>query len=180
MIKVRLSYDDELTAHEVGFLRAKELASTANHPSRYDRDLNYHEYISQLSEAVGSEIAVAKYFDLTDFKPTHGTFKREADVGAGLEIKWTRWRDGHLIIHQSDRMQDIAILVTDRSPIYYLKGWIPISEAKTSRTYKRSEKNWWINQADLRPMENFLRSNYATALHAKLPDMQEEALSYNH
>ena len=166
MIKVKLSYEDEVTAHEVGFLRAKELASVANHPSRYDKGLNYHEYITQLAESVGSEIAVAKYFDLTEFKPTHGTFKTQADVGSRLEVKWTRWKDGHLIIHQSDRIDDIAVLVTDRSPVYYLMGWIPIKQAKTSRTYRRSEKNWWINQADLRPMEDFLRSDYAIALNA--------------
>ena len=164
MIKVRLSYEEEVTAHEVGFLRAKELASTANHPSRYDKDLNYHEYIGQLAESVGSEMAVAKYFDLTDFRPTVNTFKNQADVGSRMEIKWTRWRQGHLILHQSDRLEDIAVLVTDRSPIYYLMGWIPIKDARVSRTYRRSEKSWWINQADLRPMEDFLRSNYANAL----------------
>jgi len=164
MIEVRLSYEDEVTAHEVGFLRAKELASTANHASRYDKGLNYHEYIAQLSEAVGSEIAVAKYFDLTDFAPTHGTFKRQADVGSRIEIKHTRWRDGHLILHKSDRIEDIAILVTDRSPKYLLVGWIPIAVARTDRTYRKSERNWWVNQADLRPMEDFLRSDYATAL----------------
>ena len=73
MIRVTLTHSEEITAHEIGFLRAKELGSTANHASRYDRHLNYHEYIAQLSEAVGSEMATAKYFDITDFKPTHGT-----------------------------------------------------------------------------------------------------------
>ena len=164
MIAVKLNYNEEVAAHEVGFLRAKELASVANHPSRYDRGLNYHEYITQLSEAVGSEMAVAKYFNLTDFKPSHGTFKNSADVGKRLEIKWTRWKDGHMIIHHSDRIDDIAILVTNRSPAYYLIGWIPVKEAKVNRSWKESEKNWWVNQGDLRPMEDFLRSEYAAAL----------------
>lgn len=164
MIKVRLNYNEEVTAHEVGFLRAKELTSVANHHSRYDRGLNYHEYIGQLSESVGSEIAVAKYFKITDFEPTHGTFKNEADVGSGIEVKWTRWPEGHLVLHSSDRTDDIAILVTNHSPTYYLVGWIPIKAARTDRTYKPSEKNWWVNQRDLRPMEDFLRSSYATAI----------------
>ena len=164
MIKVRLNYNEEVTAHEVGFLRAKELTSTASHSSRYDRGLNYHEYIGQLAESVGSEIAVAKYFKLTNWSPTHGTFKSVADVGTGIEVKWTRWQDGHMILHQSDRMEDIAILVTNRSPSYYLVGWIPVAAAKTSRTFKASEGSWWINQNDLRPMEDFLRSSYASAI----------------
>ena len=164
MIKVRLNYNEEVTAHEVGFLRAKELTSTASHSSRYDRGLNYHEYIGQLAESVGSEIAVAKYFELTDFTPTHGTFKTRADVGSGIEVKWTRWKEGHLVLHQSDRMEDIAILVTNLSPTYYLVGWIPVRAGKTTRFLKPSESNWWINQKDLRPMEDFLRSSYATAI----------------
>ncbi len=164
MIRVRLTYNDEVVAHETGFLRAKEIASTANHSSRYDRDLNYHEYIAQLAEAVGSEIAVAKYFDLTDFKPTHSTFKTTADVGERLEVKWTKWRDGHLVVHSSDRDSDIAVLVVGRSPEYYLAGWLPVANAKVNRFWRHSEQNWWVTQSNLRPMEDFIRSiHYATA-----------------
>ena len=153
-----------MVAHETGFLRAKEIASTANHSSRYDRDLNYHEYIAQLAEAVGSEIAVAKYFDLTDFKPTHSTFKTTADVGERLEVKWTKWRDGHLVVHSSDRDSDIAVLVVGRSPEYYLAGWLPVANAKVNRFWRHSEQNWWVTQSNLRPMEDFIRSiHYATA-----------------
>ena len=161
MIAVRLTYAEELEAHEIGFIRAKELAATADHESRYDRGLNYHEFIAQLSESVGSEIAVAKYFNLTDFKPTHASFKTEADVGKSIEVKHTRWKDGHLVVHKSDRIEDIAILVTNRSPNYYLAGWIPVRNARVDRNYRASENNYWINQADLRPMEDFLRSQYA-------------------
>ena len=165
MIRVRLTYNDEVVAHETGFLRAKEIASTANHSSRYDRDLNYHEYIAQLAEAVGSEIAVAKYFDLTDFKPTHSTFKTTADVGERLEVKWTKWRDGHLVVHSSDRDSDIAVLVVGRSPEYYLAGWLPVANAKVNRFWRHSEQNWWVTQSNLRPMEDFKRSIHnATAI----------------
>ena len=153
-----------MVAHETGFLRAKEIASTANHSSRYDRDLNYHEYIAQLAEAVGSELAVAKYFDLTDFTPTHSTFKTTADVGERLEVKWTKWRDGHLVVHSSDRDSDIAVLVVGRSPEYYLAGWLPVANAKVNRFWRHSEQNWWVTQSNLRPMEDFIRSiHYATA-----------------
>ena len=164
MIRVRLNYADEVVAHETGFLRAKEIASTADHSSRFDRDLNYHEYIAQLSEAVGSEIAVAKYFELTDFTPTHSTFKAAADVGNNIEVKWTKWRDGHLVVHNSDRDTDIAVLVVGRSPEYFLAGWITVNAAKIKRFWRHSEQNWWVTQSNLRPMEDFIRSGfYATA-----------------
>jgi len=160
LIRVRLNYADEVVAHETGFLRAKEIASTADHSSRFDRDLNYHEYIAQLSEAVGSEIAVAKYFELTDFKPTHSTFKAAADVGNNIEVKWTKWRDGHLVVHNSDRDTDIAVLVVGRSPEYFLAGWIPVNAAKIKRFWRHSEQNWWVTQSNLRPMEDFIRSGF--------------------
>lgn len=162
-IRVRLTLDEEVTAHRVGFERATAIRGTANHSSRYDRGLNYHEYIAQLSESVGSEMAVAKYFQITDFAPTVNTFKTQADVGSRLEIKHTKWMDGHLVVHHSDRIDDIAVLVVGRSPEYWLAGWIPVADAKHKRFFVESEKNWWISQRDLRPMTDFLRSKYARA-----------------
>lgn len=162
VIRVRLSYAEEVEAHQIGFQRATDLSSTANHSSRKDTALNYHEYIGQLSEAVGSEMCVAKYFNLTDFKPSVNTFKTVADIGSRVEIKWTRYASGHLVIHQSDRIEDIAVLVIGRSPEYYLAGWIPIKDAQAKRYWRSSEQNWWITQTDLHPMDNFLRSSHAT------------------
>lgn len=162
VIRVRLTYEEQVEAHSVGFQRATDLASTASHTSRKDITLNYHEYISQLAEAVGSEMSVAKYFNLTDFKPTVNTFKSAADIGSRVEVKWTRYATGHLVIHHSDRIDDIAVLVVGRSPEYYLAGWIPIKDAKSKRYWRDSEQNWWISQNNLHPMDNFLRSTHAT------------------
>jgi hypothetical protein len=161
IIRVTLNYEEELEAHRVGFARASELGSTANHSSRDDKNLNYHEYIGQLAEAVGSEISVAKYFDITDFKPTVNTFKYQADIGSKIEVKWTKWKDGHLIIRQSDRSEDIAVLVVGKSPEYFLVGWIPIKHAKAIQNWSAANSNWWIKQADLNPMGLFLKSAYA-------------------
>jgi hypothetical protein len=160
-IRVTLNYEEETLAHHAGFARAQGIRGKADHATRKDTTLNFHQYVGQLAEAVGSEMCVAKYFGLTDFKPTINTFKREADVGARLEVKHTLWRDGHLIVHQSDRADDIAVLVVGRSPEYYLVGWIPVIDAKVKRFYVESEKNWWVRQHDLRPMTDFLRSKYA-------------------
>ena len=164
VIRVSLNHEEEVMAHKVGFERATALDSTANHNSRKDKHLNYHDYITQLSEAVGSEIAVAKFLAISDFEPTINTFKREADVGSRIEVKWTKWQDGHMIIHQSDRNTDIAILVVGKSPEYYLVGWIPVAQAKVQQHWVSSERNWWIGQRNLRPMESFVGSIYDNAL----------------
>jgi hypothetical protein len=163
IIRVSLTYQEEVLAHQTGFSRATELSSTANHSSRKDRYLNYHDYISQLSEAVGSEIAAAKFLQVTDFQPTLNGFKRVADIGSRIEIKNTKWLDGHLVVHQSDRIDDVAILVVGKSPTYFLVGWIPIKHAKVDQHWVQAERNWWVKQADLRPMETFLGSIYGTA-----------------
>lgn len=164
MIRVILSHDAEIRAHQIGLARATSIEATPDHPSRKDRDLNFHEFIGQLSESVGAEMAVARYFNLTDFKPTLDTFKTQADVGNAIEVKWTKWVDGHLVIHKSDRLTDIAVLVVGKSPKYALAGWIPVEWAKHKRYFRRQDGNWWIGQENLMPMETFLQSKFADAL----------------
>jgi len=61
---------------------------------------------------------VARYLGYQDFNPLDSKFKATADVGAIFEVKWTKYDAGSLIIYDSDRNCDIAILVTGRSPDY--------------------------------------------------------------
>ena len=108
-------------------------------------------------------MAVAKFLGINDFEPTINTFKTSADVASKVEVKWTKWQDGHMVIHPSDRNTDIAILVVGKSPEYYLVGWIPVAHAKVSQYWVTSEQNWWVGQRNLRPMESFIGSIYANA-----------------
>jgi hypothetical protein len=163
VVRVTLTYEEEVTAHRVGFERATELKSTANHSSRGNKNLNYHEYIAELSEATGGEISVAKFFGMEHFAPTVNTFKTQADIRSRIEVKWTKWQDGHMVLRQSDRNHDIAILVVGKSPEYFLVGWTPVIHGKVQRNWVNSMNAWWINQEHLRPMQDFLGSDYATA-----------------
>lgn len=161
MVRITLDYDEEVLAHEIGFMRAKAQNGTAQNSYRFNNpNLNYHEYITAQAEAVGAEIAVAKYFDIYDFKPSLNTFKTEGDVGNKLEVKHTLWIHGHLIIRENDRIDDIAILVTDKSPKYILNGWIPVRSAQNPRYWRELSKSYWLTQMDLRPMEDFAQSGY--------------------
>ena len=160
----RLNYEEVVKAHEIGFQRAKEINWTGdNHARRRNLNPNYHSFIAELSESVASEMAVAKWLHLTNFEPTVNGFKKEADVGSSIEVKWTRWYDGHLIIHSYDREDDIAFLVTGQSPIYTIVGWTPIKASKVDQHWVASEKNWWVPQSQLRPMNTFKGSIYATS-----------------
>ena len=157
MIWLRLSRDDEFEAASIAFRRAFES------PQKVDRSfekLNLHESIARDAEAIGAEMIVAQYFGIKDFEPTVNGFKLHADLGGNVEVKWTKYKDGHLLLSDRDRDSDIAILVTGQSPIYYLCGWIPIKTAKRPAR-KRSDGAYWINQSDLNPMLTLARSIYA-------------------
>ena len=140
MIEVRLSFDEQVAAAKTGFLRGTFM----------EENVHFHDQ---------SELAAAKYFEIPNFKLTINTFKTVADVGSRIEIKHTTWKEGHLIIRERDRDGDIAVLVTGKSPRYFIVGWLPISICKTDR-FKHKDGSWWISQINLRPMPNLRESIY--------------------
>ena len=113
------------------------------------------------SSSIAAEIAVAKSLGIMNFKPTANTFKSMADVAENIEVKWTAWLDGHLVITPKDRDNDIAVLVVGDCPKFRVIGWIPIVVAKKPR-FKHSKMDaWWVSQINLQPIETLKRSNYA-------------------
>jgi hypothetical protein len=109
-------------------------------------------------------MAVAAYFKIRNFRATLNTYKGQADVGSRIEVKWTKYENGCLIINSTDRAQDVAILVTGHSPCYRLAGWIPIAMARNPRYLNVRQGNFWITQDDLFPIENLRASVHGDAL----------------
>ena len=162
-VKMKVSYDEMLKSLYVAIERIKAIDGRPDHSSRYDKSLSFHEYVCQIAESICAEMVVARYFGNDKFEPTINTFKTQADVGSRLEVKWTKYDAGALIISESDRNSDIAVLVTGKSPVYEIKGWIPVSIAK-DRRWKRSEKpSFWVEQYNLHPIENLKRSSHGDA-----------------
>jgi len=174
MIEVTLNYEQEVLAHKMAFKRSVLLGTTATHQQYVCRNLNYHQFIAQQAESVGAEIAVAKAFGYTDFTPSCMTFKNQADVGDSLEVKWIKDSINPLILTDGDRSSDIAILVSGRSPVYQLLGYLSVSEGCQEK-FRKSNGKYWIPQSNLYPMDEFLRSTYASASFTGLPYLQEEA-----
>ena len=162
-MKLRISHEDEWTAAKVAIERVEEIEGKPDHVSRYNKSLSFHDYICEIAESVGAEIAVAKYFGIQDFNPRASRFKRTADVGSIIEVKWTKYDSGSLIIYDSDRNTDIAILVTGKSPNYVLKGWIPVVIAKNQKWRRRDQPTYWVEQYNLHPIENLRRSSHGEA-----------------
>ena len=164
MNRVVLDYSQEIQAHHIGLARVADLKGRPDHPGRFNKAISLHEFILENAEAVAAEIAVAQYFGLKDFKPTLNTFKNEADVGSRLEVKWTKYDNGSLIINKTDRDNDVAVLVTGRSPVYMIAGWIPIKMARQPQFYHRGQGNYWISQRDLFPITDLRSSSHGSGI----------------
>jgi hypothetical protein len=160
-MKMKLSDDEQL----VCLLAA--IKFTSDHgkllDSKYNvREMPMFEYLSEVAESIGSEWIVAKYFNLP-FDPYENRHKTKADVGNAIEVKWTKYDEGQLIIGERDRVSDIAVLVVGQCPKYRIAGWIPIAMAQKPRYRHSKQPNWWVTQVNLQPIENLVRSNYGSA-----------------
>ena len=161
---VQLTNEEQIAITEAGLQRAIRYkpqweGRTFKRNYQHDREqLNFAQFVVQQSEAIAAEVAVSKYFrqpiDLANIN-----YKEKADVGHNIEVKWTKWLDGSLILTELDRKEDIAILVTGSMPKLKVCGWIPIVMAKRNKQ-QRSDGSWWISQHDLHPMADFSRSIY--------------------
>ena len=165
MILVNLTQADEIMAARVGLERV-ETSRLKGYENSYtiSTATNYFGHVMANSGAVAAEIAVAKALGFDDFKPTCNTFKSIADVGADIEVRWTAWLGGTLIVHPKDRDSDIAVLVVGMSPNMRVIGWIPISAAKRPKYRHSKDDAWWVSQINLHPIETLMRSQYAPSI----------------
>ena len=162
MIDILLTRADEILCAQVGLQRV-EYSKINGHSHSYitPNNGNYFKDILIASESAAAEMAVARSLGIANFTPTANTFKSMADVGENIEVKWTSWIDGHLIVTPKDRDTDIAVLVVGDCPKFKVIGWIPMVIAKKPR-FKHSKMDaWWISQINLQPIETLKRSNYA-------------------
>ena len=163
LAKVILDRTQEITAHQKGLERAIAINADPSDANQFGQQFtNYHEFICQKAEACGAETAVANYFGDYAFIPKVNTFHEEADVGANVEVKWTKHATGHLIIQNrpNPRPNDVAILVTGFSPVYVLLGWMPVHMAKVPKYKHPYQNNYWVPRSNLFEMQYLKRSNY--------------------
>ena len=157
---MRVSRAEELTCLEAAMSFIKNGDETLDTDRRYNTTLTFYERVAELAETIASEWIVAKHLGL-DYDPFKPKMKKLADVGEHFEVKWTRHVEGQLIVHEYDRVSDVAILVTGQTPNYHIRGWIPVAMAQKSRYRHTNQPNWWVSQINLQPIENLGRSNYA-------------------
>lgn len=159
MIKMKISDADEWAIHN----RAAHVVFSLDDLSRvqrYNAKLNNYERVTEYAESLGAEMVVARYFGL-DYDVNVSNGKRNADVGKGIEVKWTSYINGSLIVYPNDRVDDVAVLVVGRSPEYYIVGWLPVKQAMQKQFKNSQQDSWWVNQDSLNPIGDLVRSSYA-------------------
>lgn len=158
-MKMTLTHNEQMVCMLAAIKLTAESTKGLDNPQRYQKELATFDYLVESAEAIGSEWVVAKYFNLP-FDPYENKFKVKADVGNAIEVRWTKYVSGQLIIHEYDRPTDIAVLVTGQAPNYFIAGWIPISMAQRPKYRHTKQPNWWVTQINLQPIENLRKSNY--------------------
>jgi len=162
-IRYSVAFADEMYIHQAATDKILQGSGVMGSQPRYNLALNTHEQVSELAESITAELIVARYFGL-DYDARQNNGKHHADVGQGLEIKWTKYESGHLIIYPNDRDSDVAIMVVGKSPTYRIAGWIPVQFAKRAKYKHRSQDSWWIEQHNLFPIEDLVRSEHGHSL----------------
>lgn len=130
---------------------------------RHNTKLSTHQQVAELAESIAAEVVVARYFGL-DYSIEHSCYKLEADVGKGIEVRWTHYTSGQLIIRANDREDDVAVLVIGRSPHFQIAGWIPVSIARKPRFRSGLFDNWAVPQSSLKPIEELAGSQYGRVI----------------
>ena len=98
-----------------------------------------------------AELAAAKWLNVPDFKLSIDTYKDEPDIWPNWEVKHTEYAGGHLIIKDSDRNTDRAVLVTGVNP-FTIVGWLPVDFCKDDLYLKATRQtaiSYWVPQAEL-------------------------------
>ena len=97
-MKMQLTQEEELTCMLAAIKLTAESTKGTDNPQRHQKQLTTFDYLVESAEAIGSEWVVAKYFNLP-FDPYENKYKVKADVGNAIEVRWTKYVTGQLIVH---------------------------------------------------------------------------------
>jgi len=156
-MKIQISRKDEITCLKAAVSFIENGDETLDTARRYNTQLTFYDRVGELAESIAAEWVTARHLGF-EYDPYLAKMKKIADVGNKFEVKWSRHIEGQLIVHEYDRVADIAILVTGQSPHYYIAGWIPVAIAQKARFRHSNQPNWWVSQINLQPIESLRKS----------------------
>ena len=110
-----------------------------------------NELLRLCALGAAAELAAAKWLNVPNFRLTVDTYKDEPDIWPNWEVKHTEYAGGHLIILDSDRNSDRAVLVTGTNP-FTIRGWLPVEYCKDDmylKATRQTEVSYWVPQNEL-------------------------------
>ena len=128
--EVRLTPHEILLAGIVALLRRIEDLGKGDKCGRDLTDPNSIGWSMEIEGACG-ELAVAKFTGRTWL----GVGVMRGDDVPGLQVRTTRHTTGRLLVRRDDPNEATFVLVTGRTPVFVIRGWVYGREAK------RDE--WW-------------------------------------
>ncbi len=100
-----------------------------------------------------------KFFEIEEWKKLRSAGPID-DIGK-LQVRSTRYNSGSLLLHRTDKDDDVFILVIANDPEYTLAGWIAAKDGKQEKWwhdvgYKRP--CFFVPQSALKPMTELVMS----------------------
>lgn len=79
-------------------------------------------------------------------------YKARYDSG-NAQVRQTSAENGHLLIYEADRDEDMIILVIGQAPTYKMVGQLLVKDGKQPKYWNEGAKCpcWWVPQEDLLP-----------------------------
>jgi hypothetical protein len=151
-VSVVISSDEVAQACTTGCIRNWTANSARDHKSSRDPANSWGINI----EGAAAEIAVARTLGQYWTGAIFDGDQNRADVGSKIGVRWTNYKDGHLILKESDSIEIDYVLVTGAIPNFQIRGYINGKDAKTDERFIRvgqgNEIQFWIPQEHLQPI----------------------------
>jgi len=149
-MNVKLTAYELMQASTVGSMR--QISALMNRlPDKHGFDgLGWSEHI----EGMCGEIAVAKAINCY-CSGSVNTFKLGGDLGSNIQVRTRSKHEYELIVRESDRDDDVFVLVTGKSPEFVVRGWITGTDAKRDewkKTHGGRAEAYFVPHSSLMPM----------------------------
>lgn len=133
---------------------ARFLGKEPRRKEHYEEDVTWDQAIGK---SLG-EIAVAQWTNRY-WTGARYTGERLPDVGKNIEVRWTPYRTGHLVVYGDEPREAPYVLTTGRGPKITLLGWLYGTNAMHQGFWRDTNvkaPSYWVAQSFLFPMHDLV------------------------
>jgi hypothetical protein len=151
MHRITLTWFEQQLAGIVGVIRGADSVRRGARVALFSGD-NDEENEIQSSQA---EYAVAKALNRHFVGGVNAP--ELPDVSRMIEVRWTKYSTGHLILREKDCDDRPYVLVCGTSPTFEIVGWMLGADAKQEKWWCNPNNNgwcWYVPQAELHALKD--------------------------